>query len=274
MRWELGQFARGWPRSLFQTVANNRIITPSLLGFEALHSLIQTGLLFFGGLPVLLAFSGNGAFLLQVGLMIGLSLVLYSRLLSGARQNLQLLLLVGIVLGTALRSLSTFMRRLLDPAEFDILQARLFGSVNNADPESFPIAIVLVVAAIGWLLSSSNCMNTMRLKPAIAIILGIKYRYCVIKILVIVAILMSVSTALLGPITFLGFLAASLSYQIVPTFDHRYQFPVVILLSYCILTGAYFMMYHVFNAQGVVSLIIELVGGLTFLALLMKRGKT
>lgn len=269
----IGAVCQGVATLAFQTVANNRIITPSLLGFEAIHSLIQTGLLFFGGLPVLLAFSGTGAFLLQVGLMIGLSLVLYSRLLSGARQNLQLLLLVGIVLGTALRSLSTFMRRLLDPAEFDILQARLFGSVNNADPESFPIAIVLVVVAIGWLLSSSNCMNTMRLGPAIAINLGIKYRYCVIKILVIVAILMSVSTALLGPITFLGFLATSLSYQIVPTFDHRYQFPVVILLSYCILTGAYFMMYHVFNAQGVVSLIIELVGGLTFLALLMKRGK-
>lgn len=269
----IGAVCQGVATLAFQTVTNNRIITPSLLGFEALYSVIQTSLLFFGGLQVLLAFNGAGAFLLQVGLMVGLSLILYGSLLNSARQNLQLLLLVGIVLGTSMRSLATFIRRLLEPTEFDILQARLFASVNNADAESFPIAILLVVVALVWLLTSSNCMNTMRLGPDVAVSLGVKYRYCEFKILTIVSILMSVSTALLGPITFLGFLAATLTYQLVSTYDHRYQFPVVILLSYCVLTGAYFLMFHVFSAQGVVTLIIELVGGLTFLALLMKRGK-
>lgn len=132
-------------------------------------------------------------------------------------------MLVGIVLGTSLRSLATFMRRLLDPTAFDILQARLFASVNNADAESFPVAILLVVLALIWLLTSSNCMNTMRLGPDVAISLGVNYRYCQFKILTIVSILMSVSTALLGPITFLGFLAATLTYQLVSTYDHRYQ---------------------------------------------------
>ena len=44
-----------------------------------------------------------------------------------------------------LNSVSTFMRKLLAPSEFDILQARLFGSVNHADPAYFPIVIPMII---------------------------------------------------------------------------------------------------------------------------------
>mgnify|MGYP001758901542 FL=1 len=103
--------------------------------------------------------------------------------------------------------------------------------------------------------------------------LGVDHKKHAIYTLVLVAILIAVSTALVGPMTFLGFLVATLAYQAADTYDHRYVFPMAMLLGYCILSGAYFVMNHIFYAQGVVSIIIELVGGLTFLIVILRKGR-
>ncbi|MGX7197250.1 iron chelate uptake ABC transporter family permease subunit [Enterococcus olivae] len=256
----------------FQSITNNRIITPSLLGFESLYSTIQTSTIFFFGANALISFKGTSAFFIQVLAMVFLSLMLYGWLLSGKYANLQLMLLIGIVIGTGLGSLSSFMRRLLSPSEFDILQARLFGSVNNADAEYFPIVIPLVILIALSLMLYSRKLNIVSLGKDVSTSFGMNYRSSMIYILVLVSVLMSISTALVGPLTFYGFLVATLTYLAAPTYDHRYVFPMALAIGFLIMTSAYFFMYHVFNAQGVVSVIIELFGGLTFLiAILRKR---
>ena len=102
--------------------------------------------------------------------------------------------------------------------------------------------------------------------------LGVKHQSGVLYTLVLVSVLMSISTALVGPLTFYGFLVATLTYQIAATYDHRYIFPMALAIGFVIITGAYFTMYHIFNAQGVVSIIIELFGGITFLVVLLRKG--
>jgi iron complex transport system permease protein len=256
----------------FQSITNNRIITPSLLGFEALYSTIHTSTMFFLGASVFISISGVGSFLFQVAVMVLMCLILYGWLLSGKYGNLQLMLLVGVIIGTGLRSLSSFMRRLLAPSEFDILQARLFGSVNNADPELFPVAIPIVIVVAILLLAYSNKLNILSLGKNTSTSLGVNHQASVIIILILVSILMSISTALVGPLTFYGFLVATLCYQAVPTYDHRYIFPMALAIGFLVITSAYFFMYHVFNAQGVVSIIIELFGGITFLVVVLRKG--
>ncbi len=256
----------------FQTITNNRVITPSLLGFEALYSTIHTTTIFFLGATTFIQFVGSGSFIFQVAMMVIMCLILYGWLLSGKFGDLQLMLLVGVILGTGLRSLSSFMRRLLAPSEFDILQARLFGSVNNADAAYFPVAIPIVIVVACLLLASSNRLNVLALGKNMSTSLGMNHRMGVIVNLVLVSILMAVSTALVGPLTFYGFLVATLSYQMVPTYDHKYLFPMALAIGFLILTGSYFFMYHIFNAQGVVSIIIELFGGLTFLIVILRKG--
>ncbi|GGP14955.1 iron ABC transporter permease [Oceanobacillus neutriphilus] len=255
----------------FQSVTNNRVITPSLLGFEALYSTIHTSTMFFFGATAFIGYMGTGSFLFQVAIMVAMCLVLYGWLLSGKYGNLQLMLLVGIIIGTGLRSLSTFMRKLLAPSEFDILQAKLFGSVNNADAEYFPIAIPIVIVAAFLLFAYAKKLNVLSLGKEISSSLGVNHKFSIIYVLVLVSILMSISTALVGPLTFFGFLVATLSYQLARTYDHRYIFPMALAIGFLILTGAYFIMNHVFNAQGVVSIIIEIVGGVTFLIIILKR---
>jgi iron complex transport system permease protein len=73
--------------------------------------------------------------------------------------------------------------------------------------------------------------------------------------------------------TFLGFLVAMLAYQLSGTEDHRYVLPISMLCGYTVLTGAYFLMRNVFSFASVVSIAIEFVGGIIFLAVILKRGR-
>ncbi len=256
----------------FQSITNNKVITPSLLGFEALYSTINTSTMFFFGASTFISLTGVGSFLFQVVAMVMMCLLLYGWLLSGKYGDLQLMLLVGVIIGTGLRSLSSFMRRLLAPSEFDILQARMFGSINNADPSYFPIAIPIVIIAALILFTYSKKLNVLSLGKAVGTSLGVNHQFGVIFTLILVSVLMSISTALVGPLTFFGFLVATLTYQAASTYDHRYIFPMALAIGFLIITGAYFFMYHVFNAQGVVSIIIEMFGGITFLIVLLRKG--
>lgn len=255
----------------FQSVTNNRIITPSLLGFESLYSFIQTSTLYFFGASALVSFTGMGAFFFQVILMVIMSLTLYGWLLSGKYGNLHLMLLVGIIIGAGLNSVSGFMRRLLAPSEFDLLQSRLIGSVNNADSEYFPIVIPLVIVTALCLFLFSKKLNVLSLGKDVATTFGVRYQTSITFTLVLVAVLMSITTSLIGPLTFFGFLVALLSYQAAPTYDHRYVFPMAFAIGFSILTSAYFLLYHVFHAQTVVAVIIELFGGIIFLTVILRK---
>lgn len=257
----------------FQTVTNNRIITPSIMGFESLYAAIHTTTVFLGGAVGLLAARTYSMFLFQIALMVVFSLLLYGWLLTGKRADMHATLLIGVVIGAGLGSLSTFMQRLLTPSEFDLLTARLFGSVNNASAEYYPIALPLVAVVGALLYLASHKLNVMSLGRDVTNNVGLNHKALNIYVLVLVTILMAVSTALVGPMTFLGFLVATLSYQFSGTFDHRFVLPMAVLMAFVVLSVSYFVLNHIFYAQGAVSIIIELVGGSVFLFVLLKKGK-
>ncbi|WP_172119464.1 iron chelate uptake ABC transporter family permease subunit [Actinomyces faecalis] len=257
----------------FQTVTANRIVTPSIMGFESLYRAIHTSTVFFLGAAGLTAARTTTTFVGQLVLMVGLCLVLYSWLLTSKQASMHAMLLIGVVLGAGLGSVSTFMQRLLTPSEFDVLTARLFGSVNNADPAYYPIALPVVVIAAAALIAASRHLNILALGREASTSLGLDHRRMSVTVLVLVSVLMATSTALVGPMTFFGFLVATLTYQICGTYDHRYLFPMSVSLGTAVLTSAYFLMNHVFSAQGVVSIIIEAVGGLAFLVVVLRKGR-
>lgn len=257
----------------FQTVTNNRILTPSIMGFESLYVAVQTSAVYLLGVSGVVVLAGLRQFVLMVVLMVVLSLLLYGWLLSGRYGNIQVMLLIGIILGAGLGSVSTFMQRLLSPSEFDVLTARLFGSVSNADPSYLPVAIPLCLGASLLLWLGSPRLNVLALGKDTTLNLGLNHRFETMRVLFLVSVLMATSTALVGPMTFLGFLVATLAYQFADTYDHRRIFPVAALTGFVVLAGAYFVMRNIFYAQGVVSIIIELVGGSVFLYVILRKGR-
>lgn len=85
---------------VFQTITNNRILTPSIIGLNSLYMLIQTFVIFtFGSMSAAMT-NANLNFILSAGGMIIFSFVFYHLLFRGEGNNIYFLLLVGLILGT------------------------------------------------------------------------------------------------------------------------------------------------------------------------------
>ncbi|MCL3861030.1 iron chelate uptake ABC transporter family permease subunit [Actinotalea sp. K2] len=258
---------------LFQTVTDNRILTPSIMGFDALYVLLQTTVVFTVGSARMVGIDPRLRFTVEVLLMVGFAGLLFRWLFAGARRSLHLLLLVGIVLGVLFRSLSSFMQRLIDPNEFAVLQERFFASFNAVDSRLLGAAAVMVLGAslLAWRLRRS--FDVLLLGRDNATMLGVDHRRAVTGVLVVVAVMVSVSTALVGPVTFFGLLVANLAYQLSGTHRHRAVLPVAVLLAVLCLVGGQVVLERVLGYDTALSVVIEFLGGLMFLTLLLRGSR-
>lgn len=256
---------------MFHTVTANRILTPSILGFDALYVLSQTALVFVFGVSST-GLEGIPKIIAQSALMVVFATVLYGWLFSGKLANLHLMLLVGVVLGIGFGSISTFMQRLLTPSEFDVLSARLFGSIGKGNTDYLPIAAIIVFGIFAFVWVRRRRYDVVALGRDVATGLGVHYRREVVVVLVLVAVLVSVSATMVGPMTFYGFLVATLAYQFAPGGRHAETLPLAIGIALVTLLGATFVLKHVFYAAGLVTVIIEFAGGLLFLIVLLRKG--
>ncbi|WP_092180813.1 iron chelate uptake ABC transporter family permease subunit [Devosia sp. YR412] len=256
---------------LFQTVTNNRILTPSIMGFDALYILLQTAIVFFLGVGALTWLDPQLQFGVEIVVMVAFSGLLFRWLFLGEERSLTLLVLVGIVFGILFRSLSQFMQRMLDPNAFNVLQDSFFASFATVDTTLLLVAtaIVAVVSLIAWRLG--HTFDVLSLGRAQAINLGVDYKRTVVIILMLVSVLVAVSTALVGPITFFGLLVASLAHSLVGTSRHRYVLPAAVLLAITCLVGGQTVLERVFAFDTALSIIIEFLGGVVFIILVLRR---
>ena len=253
---------------MFQTVTGNRILTPSVLGLDALYALLQVVLLLVLGAAGLSSLPDLGAFVLTLLVMIGVSVALMGAVL-GARRSVTTLVLLGIVLGTFLRSGTTFIQRLLDPNDFLILQDRLFASFGSINPDLLVLSLILTVAVSILAIRELRALDVVALGPDIATALGVDHRRISRRVMFMVAVLVSVSTALVGPIMFLGLLVAHLAYWAAGTNRHVVTVPMAALVAMLVLVTGQTVLAHVLDADNVLSVIIEFLGGLTLIALLI-----
>lgn len=255
---------------LFQTVSENRILTPSIMGFDALYALLQTVLVFAVGSLAVGAIEPRLLFIGEIAAMMAFSLTLYRGLFSGAVRSLHLLMLVGIVFGILFRSLSGLMQRLIDPNEFVVLQDRLFASFNTTRGDLLIVAAVLVLATLVPIGRKLPAFDVLALGRNAAIGLGVDHARTVRLTLVLVSVLVSVSTALVGPVTFFGLLVASLAYRVTPSHRHVHILPAAVLLAILCLVGGQTLLERVFAFDTALGIIVEFVGGLVFLVLLLR----
>lgn len=255
---------------LFQTVTGNRILTPAVMGFDSLYILLQTVLIFFlGGLGVA-HLDSRLLYAAEVGVMMLLSALLFRFLFSGGTRSLHLLLLVGILCGGLFRSLSGFIQRVIDPNEFLVLQDRLFANFNSIDADLLGISALAVFATAAVVLANLPRFDVLSLGRETAIDLGLDHGRMVTLTMALVAVLVSVSTALVGPVTFFGLLVANLAYLVTPGFRHRHILPVAVFLSVIVLVGGQMLLERVFAFSTALSIVIEFFGGLAFIILLLR----
>ncbi len=255
---------------LFQTVAGNRILSPSIMGFDALYVLIQTTLVFVLGAQATVTLNPQARFVLEVTCMVLFAGILYRWLFGGTRRSLHLLILVGIIFGVLFRSFANMMTRLIDPNEFVILQDMLFASFNSFDRNLLWVSAALIFGGSIVLWRIGHTFDILALGRETAVNLGINFQRTVTIILVVIAIFVSVSTALVGPVTFFGLLVANLAYQLAGTYKHRWILPFAAGLALLFLVSGQMVVERLFSFNTSLSIVVEFLGGIVFIILLIR----
>lgn len=256
---------------VFQTLTSNRILTPSIMGFDALYILLQTTLVFTLGSFGYVTLQPEMKFALELLLLSSAALLLFGTLLGRGIQDLFRMLLVGVVFGVLCRSLTSLLQRLIDPNEFSFLQGSLFASFNRVDTKLLMIAAPLVLGSCVLVWRKRYVLDVMALGRDQAINLGINYRRELLIGLTLVTALVATSTALVGPVTFFGLLVSAISYELVKTHNHGPVLIIAGLISITVLVGGQAVFERVLGMSATLSIVIEFLGGLVFLFLILRK---
>ncbi|MBB5221837.1 iron complex transport system permease protein [Amaricoccus macauensis] len=255
---------------LFQTVAGNRILTPSIMGFDALYGLFQTGLVFLLGGVGYAALDARLKFLIETAAMVAAAVMLLTLLLGRGRTDLHRMLLVGVILGTFFRSLAGMLQRLMDPNEFAVVQGASFATFSRVRGELLMVAALLALVALWLAWRQRHALDVVALGRSVSIGLGIDHdRLCQLA-LVVVAVLVSASTALVGPVAFFGLIVASLAHVVMRTPRHAHLLPAAAMIGATILIAGQTVFERALGLQATLSVVIEFAGGLLFLFLLLR----
>ncbi|MBD7959966.1 iron chelate uptake ABC transporter family permease subunit [Comamonas avium] len=263
--------ALGMSTVVFQTVTHNTILTPAVMGLDALYLFLQA-VLVLGSVGVV----GMGVlpkFAMEIALMVTLSVALMRWLFTGHTSSLHLMLLVGMVMGILFRSMTSFAMRMIDPNEFATLQDRMFANFNTIHTQLLWPSLALLVLGALYFWRQRHVLDVLALGRDAAVNLGINYQPQVLRLLVVMCTMVAISTALVGPVTFFGLLVANMAYQWMGTRRHQWVLPAVVLWGCVLLLAGQVVLERVLGFNSALSVVVEFVGGLVFIYLLMRKGK-
>lgn len=266
-------FAIGGASIVFQSIINNTIVTPCLLGMNALYTLIHTAVYFFAGSASVFAVNTNVSFGLDLLLMGVTSTFIYSYLFQKTNHNVLYVLLIGTVLTSFFSSIQTTLTRVMDPNEYDTLLSTLVASFSNINTEIIIFSVIILAVLIFVLRKDLALLDVLTLGKDQAINLGIDYDKSIRHLLLGVTICIAVATAMVGPISFLGLIIANLSRQLLKTYRHWQLVFGATLFGMIVLIGGQCIVERIFVYSIPVSIFISVGGGIYFLYLLLKSGR-
>ena len=266
-------FAIGGASIVFQSIINNTIVTPCLLGMNSLYTLIHTAVVFFAGTGSFLALNANASFAVDVVLMGLVATVIYGWLFQKTRHNVLYVLLIGTVLSSFFSSIQTTLTRIMDPNEYDTLLATLVASFSNINSEIILLSVLLLTAVVFVLRKDLMLLDVLTLGKEQAVNLGVDYDRSIRRLLLGVTLCIAVATAMVGPISFLGLIIANLARQLLKTYRHTQLILGSALFGMIVLVGGQLLVEHVFTYSIPVSVFITVGGGIYFLYLLLAAKK-
>ena len=262
-------FCIGSASMVFQSIINTTIVTPCLLGMNALYGLIHTLLVFVLGSSSLLVRNANIAFLIDVSIMGVTASFIYNYLFKKTKHNVLYILLAGTIMATLFTSIQSSLVRIMDPNEYDSLLSSLFANFSNINTGIIAISILLMTAVLFTLRKELKLMDIITLGKDQAVNLGVDYDKTIRKLLLGVVLFIAIATAMVGPISFLGLIVANLSRQLFKTYRHQYLILGSALIGMVVLIGGQIIVEHIAAFSLPISVFITIGGGIYFLYLLI-----
>ena len=238
-------FTIGGASIVFQSVINNTIVTPCLLGMNSLYTLIHTAVVFFLGSGSMLVINSNMSFALDLVIMGVVATFIYSYLFKVTNHNVLYVLLIGTVLTS------------------------LVASFSNVNSEIIIFSLIIIAAIIVIFRKELAMLDVLTLGKEQAVNLGVDYDRCIRRLLLAVTLCISVATAMVGPISFLGLIIANLSRQMLKTYRHTQLILGSALFGMIGLIFGQLIVERIFVYAIPVSVFITVGGGIYFLYLLL-----
>lgn len=258
---------------IFQTITNNKILTPAIMGYESVFILFQTVIVFIYGDKTFQVITHQDNFFYAVLLMMAFSFLMYILIFGKSKQNIYHLLLLGLVLGALFQTFGQFLQIVIDPNEFSVIQGFMFVSFNKINTDLLLIAGATLLGALLFGQRYLKYLDVIALGREHAVNLGLNYNKLVKIYMLLISLLVSVSTALVGPVTFLGILVTNLTYELFQTRKHHYMVWLCSGIACVALLLGQFLVEHIFNFSTTVSIVVNFVGGLYFMYLMLKTRK-
>lgn len=262
-------FCIGSATIVFQSIIQNTIVTPCLLGMNSLYILIHTAIVFVLGSGSFLVTSKLLSFSIDLVLMAFAAIILYGILFKKAKGNVLYILLTGTVMATLFSSITSTLQRIMDPNEYAALQNSLIASFHKVNSEIILFSIVLILGIIFFLRKEIALLNVITLGKEQAINLGVDYDRAIRKLLVGVTLFIAIATAMVGPISFLGLIIANLSRQLLKTYRHNVLIFGAVFIGMTALLAGQVLIEHIFSFSTNISVFINVGGGIYFLYLLL-----
>lgn len=256
---------------IFQSIVNNRIVTPALLGMNSIYSFLHTAAVFLMGTGSTLFLNKNLAFAVDLVLMGIVATLVYWYLFKKTGHNILYIMLIGTVLSSLFGSVQSAMIRVMDPNEYDALLSSLVADFNNVNGEIIIFAIVMLFVIAIVLHKDLALLDVITMGRHQAINLGVDYDNVIRRLLFGVVLCMAVATATIGPVSFLGLIVANLARQILKTYKHTHLMIGASLMGMLALIGGQMISQHIFHFTVPVSVFVTVAGGIYFLYLLLSK---
>ena len=269
----IAAFAIGSASIIFQSIINNRIVTPCLLGMNSMYTLVHTAVVFVVGSGSVIATNSNLSFAIDLIVMSVAATFVYSYMFQKTGNNVLYVLLIGTVLSSFFGSIQSTMIRVMDPNEYDTLLTTLVADFNNVNAEVIMFSLVLLIALVIFLWKDLKLLDVITLGKDQAINLGVDYDRTVRRLLLGVVLCIAIATAMVGPISFLGLIIANLARQLLKTHKHSHLIVGSALMGMLAIIAGQLVSQHVFSYAVPISTFITIGGGIYFLYLLLfKKG--
>ncbi|WP_394241231.1 iron chelate uptake ABC transporter family permease subunit [Vibrio astriarenae] len=256
---------------VFQTITNNRILTPSILGFDSLYVMLQVLMVvLFGSMSPLVINAGLN-YVVTTSIMLVLAMTLFGFYFRRGNRNIFTLLLIGIVLSSLFSSVTGFFTMLVDPNEFTMIQGAMFASFNNVNGDLVYWSLIPLAVSTAYLLYLAPKLDVFWLGIDNAKSLGVDTQKVTMQVMFVITILVSISTVLVGPVLFFGLIVVALTRQIFSGYQHRFLLLASSLLSMAMLISGQWIVENLLDFETTISVIINFVGGIYFLVLLSKQ---
>ncbi len=267
-------FAIGGASIVFQSIINNTIVTPCLLGMNALYTLIHTVVFFFAGAASIFAANANASYIMDLVLMGIIATFIYSYMFKKTNHNVLYVLLIGTVLTSFFSSIQTTLTRIMDPNEYDILLSTLVASFSNINTEVIILSVAVLAILIFVLRKDLAILDVLTLGKDQATNLGVDYDRSVRRLLLGVTICIAVATAMVGPISFLGLIIANLSRQLLKTYKHTQLVLGATLFGMIVLIGGQCIVERIFVYSVPISVFISVGGGIYFFFFFLRNKRS